>query len=733
MAEFASPGFSSATTADQLPTASAAPEDATTTLDIDPSVSAGVSANDGKNWGNFHLLQRLGAGGFGEVYRAWDPVLEREIAVKLLLPSGLDADQEFASIVAEARAIARVRHPNIVSVYGVDRRNGRVGFWSDYVRGRTLTNLVETGGPLSVEQVARIGATLCDALSAVHAAGLLHRDVKASNAMRDENGRVLLMDFGLSQELHRAARPAGTPKYMAPELLARGNATVQSDIYAMGVLLMFLVTGKYPLSEKSESSGTAPAASQGPAPKVPPVLDIVLRKATDPDPQLRYASATRFAEVLTALLPETKPVLPRKRSNKVLWTAAAVLALCLGIALTPQFRTAIQSKVAGTTPEAYKDYLAADDALARYDKPGNTALAISLYRKTLERSPDFALAEAGLARASWRMYLDTSDAKWVTQANQASDKAISMNPNLAAVQMTAGSLHVAQGKFDLGLQELLKAQELDERSADVHAALGEAYRQQGRLDQAKTELQSAIDLAPDNWRWPYLLGALCLDTGDFKSAEDNFNLALTKTPDNAAVFYNIGVLRWQEKRLPEARAAFEQAIRLSPTINPVMALGSVLLLQGDYAEAASDYRRAVELSPSSWIAWGSLGAAYEWSSGNLKDVTDAYTRAIAIAEEARKNTPDDPALISQLGNFYANLHKEAEALPLLRKALLLAPKDPDVVARVGTSYEALGRRQDAIKLIDQALKLGFSADYARKTPALRNLRHDPNAPAQIRE
>ena len=264
-----------------------------------------------------------------------------------------------------------------------------------------------------------------------------------------------------------------------------------------------------------------------------------------------------------------------------------MLALCLGIALTPQFRTAIQSKVAGTTPEAYKDYLAADDALARYDKPGNTALAISLYQKTLERSPDFALAEAGLARASWRMYLDTSDAKWVTQATQASDKAISMNPNLAAVQMTAGSLHVAQGKFDLGLQELLKAQELDERSADVHAALGEAYRQQGRLDQAKTELQSAIDLASDNWRWPYLLGALYLDTGDFKSAEGNFNLALTKTPDNAAVFYNIGVLRWQEKRLPEARAAFEQAIRLSPTINPVMALGSVLMLQGDYAEAAS--------------------------------------------------------------------------------------------------------------------------------------------------
>ncbi|HEY2861630.1 MAG TPA: protein kinase, partial [Terracidiphilus sp.] len=87
-------------------------------------------------------MQRLGRGGFGEVYRAWDPMLEREVALKLLLPRGLDQDQQLAALLAEARAIARVRHPNIVSVHGVDRREGRVGFWSDYVRGQTLSALV---------------------------------------------------------------------------------------------------------------------------------------------------------------------------------------------------------------------------------------------------------------------------------------------------------------------------------------------------------------------------------------------------------------------------------------------------------------------------------------------------------------------------------------------------------------------------------------------------------------
>src|SRR5262249_38063967 len=102
------------------------------------------ASHDPRMWGDFQLLQRLGAGGFGEVYRAWDPVLEREVALKLLLPRGLDPEREYAAIVAEARAIARVRHPNIVSVYGVDRRDGRVGFWSDFVRGQTLADMIVT-------------------------------------------------------------------------------------------------------------------------------------------------------------------------------------------------------------------------------------------------------------------------------------------------------------------------------------------------------------------------------------------------------------------------------------------------------------------------------------------------------------------------------------------------------------------------------------------------------------
>src|SRR5947209_15035890 len=135
----------------------------------DRTVSMAASANAGdhlKRWGEFQLLQRLDAGGFGEVYRAWDLTLEREVALKLLLPRGLKQEEEFASIVAEARAMARVRHPNTVSVYGVDCHDGRVGLWSDFIRGQTLAHWVEREGPRSEKETIEIGMTLCDALGA---------------------------------------------------------------------------------------------------------------------------------------------------------------------------------------------------------------------------------------------------------------------------------------------------------------------------------------------------------------------------------------------------------------------------------------------------------------------------------------------------------------------------------------------------------------------------------------
>src|SRR5215831_15936255 len=208
-----------------------------------PPLPAGrPPAPDGPRWGPLVLLDRVGEGAFGEVYRAWDVTLEREVALKLMR-----AAEEDPSLLQEARMLARLRHPNIVTVYGADRQEGRSGVWMDFIEGDTLAALVEERGSFGAREALLLGVDVCRALAAAHQRGLLHRDIKAQNVMRERGGRIVLMDFGLGHESGGVAADfGGTPLYMAPELFNGGPPTVHSDLYAVGVLLFHLVTGEYP-------------------------------------------------------------------------------------------------------------------------------------------------------------------------------------------------------------------------------------------------------------------------------------------------------------------------------------------------------------------------------------------------------------------------------------------------------------------------------------------------------
>jgi len=212
-------------------------------------------------WGHLHLLEPIGRGTFGEVYRAWDTHLDREVALKLLRTTAASEDptaslSDPARLVHEGRLLARIRHPNVITVYGAEPRDGRVGIWMEFIRGRTLHQIVEQQGPLSAREAVGVGADLCRALAAVHGAGLLHRDVTARNVMREDGGRVVLMDFGAGHERQDGSPPSardmtGTPMYMAPELFAGAPADGRIDIYALGALLFYLVTGSFPVTADS--------------------------------------------------------------------------------------------------------------------------------------------------------------------------------------------------------------------------------------------------------------------------------------------------------------------------------------------------------------------------------------------------------------------------------------------------------------------------------------------------
>ncbi len=268
-------------------------------------------------WGPLGLLERIGQGSFGVVYRAWDPKLEREVALKLS-PAGADPARA-ATISREGRRLARVDHPNVVTVYGAADDDGRAGIWMELIDGITLQDQVKRDGPMSEREVIAIGQDLCGGLAAIHGARLLHRDIKAANVMRERGGRIVLMDLGCGLDTPTGVAPAardarstssisGTPMYMAPELFDGAEASFRSDVYGLGMLLYFLATGTYPVEAITlgQLTDALKRGEQRRLRDVRPDLSYtfvqVIERAIALDPAGRYASAGELDDALGRVL-----------------------------------------------------------------------------------------------------------------------------------------------------------------------------------------------------------------------------------------------------------------------------------------------------------------------------------------------------------------------------------------------------------------------------------------------
>lgn len=231
----------------------ASPEDRRTVRQLQLVAALGQAAKRlQKRWGPFELRGEIGRGAFGVVYRAWDSSVGREVALKLLNHGHAPATAP-GEAIHEAALLGAVDHPNVVPVYGAAVHDGQVGVWMKLVEGATLKDLLRERGPFGAEEAARIGRALCGALSAVHHAGLVHRDIKAQNVLRETGGRIVLMDFGAGDRVDRltAVDMKGAPAYLAPELLSGGQPTPASDVYSVGVLLYHLVSGEFPVTGTS--------------------------------------------------------------------------------------------------------------------------------------------------------------------------------------------------------------------------------------------------------------------------------------------------------------------------------------------------------------------------------------------------------------------------------------------------------------------------------------------------
>ena len=294
-----------------------------------------------KTWAHLTILEKIGEGVYGEVFRAWDPRLGVDVALKLV-PSEFCAEDES---LAEARLLARVNHENVARVFGVDRADGWVGIWTEYVDGVTLADLARDEAPLAEPRLREIAGSLLAAAGAIHDAKIVHRDLKPDNVLVQKDGRVVVADFGCGSLRTGAgaanrARFAGTPRYLAPELFARGTPTPGTDCYALGVMLHVLATGKYPVDAKDVAELKA-AHREGrrnrladARPDLSGAFAATVDRALDPDPTKRFRSAREWLAELDvpAAAPATVPA-ATARPPRATFARPAVLGVLAALVL----------------------------------------------------------------------------------------------------------------------------------------------------------------------------------------------------------------------------------------------------------------------------------------------------------------------------------------------------------------------------------------------------------------
>ena len=273
-----------------------------------------------RTFGDFDLLDELGRGGMGVVYKARQRSLQRTVALKMILRGEFATPEDLARFQAEARAAARLEHPNIVSVYDAGQCDGQAYFTMRQVEGQTLADLLGAG-PMKPRDAAKCLAVISRAVHYAHDNGILHRDLKPSNVLIDREGRPHVTDFGLAKWVTGSADAprvgptlsggiVGTPAYMAPEQIShqRGKPSPASDVYSLGVILYEMLTGRPPFQAPTPVDTLLLVLDQDPVrprllnPKVDPDLENICLKCLQKEPALRYASAADLAADLEAFL-----------------------------------------------------------------------------------------------------------------------------------------------------------------------------------------------------------------------------------------------------------------------------------------------------------------------------------------------------------------------------------------------------------------------------------------------
>lgn len=715
--------------------------------------------------GHFSLIEKLGAGGMGVVWRAHDETLRRDVALKLL-PSNQTADaQSRERLLREARTASVLSHPNIVTIYEIGSEEGVDYIAMEFVRGRTLEEM-QRAGPLPVPTALRYAVQIAEAVAHAHESGIVHRDLKPGNIMVKEDGLVKVLDFGLAKAIEHAGVAAGefdaaagvtltahgstygTLAYMSPEQTLGDPVDARSDVFSFGVMLHQMLTGTLPFTGATQSEVLRQIhLSEPPLPStlrtgLAVELDGVVRKALRKKPGERYSSLRDLAQDLRSIgglessrlsarwetaPTQAMPVAPGPPGGIPRWlfVAGGLLALAgLSWAIWHWWPATEPGVIAHLPPDAASQYRTAEDLLRRYDKPGNVDRAIAALEAVLKQDDRHAASYAMLARAYSHKQSASPDPQWLRLCGESARRSVELNPQMAQAHFAMGLSLSATGKREEAVKEFEQAVDLDPTNFMARMHLGQIQARLGKKVEGLANQEQAVKMAEGDWRPKMGLGLYYYGEAAFDRAAATLEDALRLSPDNGLVLRNLGAAYYMAERVDDAAGAFQRALEVSPSASLYSNLGTLQFFRGRYLDSVLAFEKSIELNPANYQSWGNLGDAYRWSPGKQAKALEAYRRAIQLAHERLATQPSDADARGRLALYLAKSGDKPASLAEIAELEKTGKMSAASRFRALVVFELAGQRDAALAALEGALKAGYNRREIQLEPELTALRTD---------
>ena len=572
----------------------------------------------GARIGEYEVIERLGAGGMGEVYRAHDAKLDRFVALKILhdAPGG----HTNARILREARAVSALNHPSICTIYEVGNFEGQPYLAMEYVAGQPLNEILPPDG-FSPDEVVKYGTQIADALAHAHERGVIHRDLKSANVVVTPQGRATVLDFGLARRTisgEDGSRPhtltdignmAGTPAYMAPELLRDRKADARSDIWALGVLLHEMACGRRPFEGETpfEVSSAILRDSAPPLPStVPAFLQSIVSQCLAPDGRDRFQNAADVGRALERKA-ESGPVGGLR--SRIL-TRRNIARLAAVVAVLVFTDRAGVSREYTRDPEAYALYMRGRAQLEAIDSK-STAAAVEFFKAALERDRNYAPAHAGVAVASAMMglfFAEEADVPaWQGAAHQAAQKALQLRPEIAETHEALAAVYRAtEFNWVAAIDESERALQLNPTLERPHSYRASGFMHLGLFEWAHSEAAAAMKLNPKDVEPLRVQGYAALLDGRYDDA-----VTLLERARKQPAEWNLAYAYYYAGRKEEAEATMRKLRDSARSKRRAQAtLASFLAARGETAQAKALVNEVVAAPYKDHHVAYALGVAY---------------------------------------------------------------------------------------------------------------------------